>query len=148
MTTLIEYWASYKAWLQSTWGDHILDRWINSAMVLVHLGFGLVLVYDDPLSFSADTYDPLRTISQGNFWLWGVVILFSGLLMATPYKWVNVVGLWIGMAWMVVWTALFLLALFHSQEASAIPAVACGGFALINTALLTSRVINSEPFGW
>lgn len=141
------YWASLKSWLDHTWGNHLLDQWINTVMIMVHFGFGLVLLFSHPLTFGSKTYEPIVTLSQGHLWLWGVVIIFSGYLMAMPYKWLNVVGLWIGMAWMATWTSLFIWAVLSYPEASPLLVIACGGFAMINASLLTARVINTAPFG-
>ena len=144
MTTLSESWEDAKSWIKSpAWGNHLFDQWINTVMVGVHFGLGVSLLIGGPLRLSDPTYLPVVNMVGGHTWVWGVLILFSGLLMLAPHRPANIFGLWVGMGWMIAWTGLFLTSVVAFPNSALLPVIACGGFAMIDTALLTARVINS-----
>jgi hypothetical protein len=79
---------------------------------------------------------------NGQVWIWGVWSLLASLLMSMPFRRVNILGLWLGMAWLMMWTALFLLAVITYADAVATAMVAYGSLALVNGALLLARVLD------
>jgi len=111
-------------------------------MVMVNIGLGTSVLVGGQDRFTFPTYQPLITYSFGHIWLWGVAILIAAFLMATPFRWFNIVGLWISMCWHIVWMAAFTSALLRYEDAAATPIPAYGGLAMISAALLTARVID------
>jgi hypothetical protein len=64
--------------------------------------------------------------------------------MGVPFRWPIIFGLWLGMSWMAFWAGLFAVSAVTYENAAATPMVAYGGFALINAALLTARVLDKN----
>ena len=131
----------FRFYVQGAWEERLLVQWITVTMIAVHWGLGLSVLIGGQARFTVPTYQPLIDLTQGRVWIWGVTIVLSAVLMMTPFKWPNVLGLWIGMAWMVMWAVLFSVSLVQYPQAAATPAVAYAGFAMIDTALLTARVL-------
>ena len=122
--------------------ERLLAQWVTGIMIAVHWGLGIAIIVGGPQRFSIPSYRPLIDAVSGATWVWGVIILFSAMLMMTPFKWFNVVGLFIGVFWMNMWFALFAIALFNYPTSAATPVVAYAGFAMIDAALLTARVLD------
>lgn len=126
------------------WEDRLLAQWVTSIMIAVHWGLGLAILIGGRARFSVPSYQPLIAMTEGRIWLWGLAIMASAVLMMTPLKWPNVLGLWVGTAWMIMWTTAFAVALIQYPSAAATPVVAYAGFALVNTALLTARLLERQ----
>jgi hypothetical protein len=126
------------------WEDRLLAQWVTGIMIAVHWGLGLAILIGGRDRFSLPSYQPLIDLVGGQTWVWGVIIVVSAWLMMTPFKWLNVLGLWIGMCWMIMWMALFAVSVLHYPTAAATAMVAYGGFAMMDAALLTARVLDRE----
>lgn len=133
-----------KHFVTSRQAELVLSVWVTNVMVAVHFGLGLSIIAGGKSRFSLPTYQPLIEMTNGHIWIWGVAILAAGTLMTTPYKWPNALGLFIGMAWMNVWAALFAVSVVQHADSAATPMVVYLGFALVNTALLTARFVNHD----
>lgn len=134
-------WKRVKYYATGEWARRHLIQWITNIMVLVHFGLGVAILSGGIERFSLPSYQPLVGLTRGQVWWWGIIIITSAVFIIAPFKYVSMLGLLIGVAWMNMWAALFLVALLHYPEAAATPMVAYAGFALINTALLAARVV-------
>lgn len=124
-----------------SWTEHLVLLWIWNIMITVHVAFGVSILAGGPSRFTPPTYGPLIEFTGGQTWIWGVWILGSGLAMTIPCRWMQVAGLWFGMVWCIIWCALFSVAMVEYPTASSTAAVAYAGFAMLDAALLTARVI-------
>lgn len=131
----------FRFYVQGAWEGRLLVQWVTTVMIVVHWGLGLAIVVGGQARFSLPTYQPLISLTDGRVWIWGLPIMVSAGLMMTPFKWPNIFGMWLGMMWMIMWTSLFFVSLVQYPEAEATPIAAYAGFAMINTALLTARVL-------
>jgi len=133
-----------KYFVTDWFAERLLSQWVMCIMIIVHLGLCVAVVVGGAARFTIPSYEPLIEMSFGHTWLWGVWIGLSGWLMMFPYRWPNIVGLWLGMSWMVMWTGAFGYAMLLYPGAAATPVVAYAGFALIDSALLTARVVDKN----
>lgn len=124
--------------------ERLLTQWVTAIMMLVHWGLGLAIIIGGPQRFSLPSYQVLLDMVGGRTWIWGLIILTSAVMMLIPFKWINVGGLFIGVLWMNMWMACFMLSEIYFPTAAATPMVAYAGFALIDAALLTARVLDRE----
>ena len=124
------------------WVDRHLAQWITTIVIMINIGLGTAVFAGGVIRFSIPSYNPFIDYSQGQVWIWGVWICVSAFLMATPFRWLNIVGLWVGMFWHIIWMACFTIATIHYETAAATPIPAYGGLAMIHAALLTARVID------
>lgn len=124
------------------WADAHLAQWITSIMIMVHIGLGSAIFAGGLVRFSIPSYNPLIDYTHGNIWIWGVWISLSAVMMGAPFRRVNILGLWLGMAWHSVWMACFTVATMRYETAAATPIPVYGGMALVCAALLTARVID------
>lgn len=131
-----------KYFAKGLWVDKHLGQWITTIMVMINIGLGVAVLAGGVVRFSIPSYNPLIEYSYGNVWIWGVWICLAAVLMAAPFRWVNILGLWIGMFWHTIWMACFTIATIHYETAATTPIPTYGGFALISAALLTARVID------
>lgn len=122
--------------------EHIIVQWVTGIMIAIHWGLGLAILIGGRARFSLPSYEPLIHLVGGQTWIWGVIIVGSAWLMMTPFRWLNILGLLIGVAWMNMWMALFAVSVLHYPTATATAMVAYGGFAMIDAALLTARVLD------
>ena len=113
-------------------------------MIMVNVGLGMAILAGGGKRFSLPTYQPLIDYTHGNTWIWGLVIFLAAFGMAAPFRWPNIVGLWVGMFWNIIWMACFTIAAIDSPTAAATTIPAYGGFAMIHAALLTARVIDKS----
>lgn len=134
-----------KYYVRSVWAERILAQWVTNVIIGVHIGLGFAILAGGATRFTPPTYQPLLDLTSDKVWIWAVWILFSAVLIMTPFKWINAIGLWLGMFWHFTWAGLFLVAVNNYPIAGATPVVMYLGAALINAALLTVRVI--EPRG-
>jgi len=118
-----------------------LVQWVTTVLIMVNLGLGTAIIVGGVERFSPPSYNPLIAYSHGHTWIWGVWIALAGILMAAPFKWVNIIGLWLAMFWNMIWQACFIIAVVHYEGAAVTPIPVYGGFALITAGLLTARVI-------
>lgn len=123
------------------WVDKHFSQWLTTIVIMIHVGLAMVVVVGGVERFSIPSYNPLIAYSHGYTWIWGVWIGVSAALMATPFRWASIVGLWIGMVWHVIWMACFTIAALNYSVSATTPIPMYGGMALICTALLTARVI-------
>lgn len=133
---------SIKFFAKGVWVDKHLGQWITIIMIMVHIGLGTAVLAGGIVRFSIPSYNPLIDFCFGHVWIWGVVIIFSAMLMSAPFRWPNILGLWLGMMWHWIWMAAFTIAALNYETAAATPVPVYGGLAMICTALLTARVID------
>lgn len=126
------------------WVDRHLGAWITTIVIMVDVGLGTAVFAGGIVRFSLPSYDPLIDYTNGHIWLWGMWIIFAAFLMEPPFRKLNILGLWIGMLWHIVWMACFTIATLHYETAAATPIPVYGGFAMIHAALLTARVIDKS----
>lgn len=124
--------------------ERLLSQWVTGIMIAVHWGLGLAILIGGKERFSLPSYQPLIDLVGGETWVWGVAIAASAWLMMTPFKWLNVLGLLVGVAWMNMWMALFAVSVIHYPTSAATAMVAYAGFAMIDAALLTARVLDKQ----
>lgn len=130
-----------KYFARGLWVDNYLAQWITTIVIMIHIGLGSVVLVGGVDRFSIPSYNPLIAFSLGQTWIWGIWILLSGMLMSTPFRWLNIAGLWLGMFWHLIWMSCFTIAMLNFPTASTTPIPMYGGMALICTALMTARVI-------
>lgn len=135
MMTHLKYFA------RGLWVDKHFAQWITTIMIMAHVGLGFTVMVGGVDRFSIPSYNPLIHYSFGYTWIWGIWILLSGVLMSTPFRWPNIIGLWLGMFWHLIWMACFTIATLNFPTAAATPIPAYGALALVCAALLTARVI-------
>lgn len=126
------------------WSDRHVIPWVTVIMIMIHVGLGTTIISGGIERFSIPSYNPLIAYTYGHVWLWGVWIMTSAFLMATPFRRINILGLWIGMVFHMVWMVAFTVAALNYPNAALTPIPAYGGFAMICTALLTGRVIDKS----
>lgn len=124
--------------------ERLIAQWVTGIMIAVHWGLGLAILIGGRERFSLPSYKPLIEMVDGNTWVWGVLICLSAWLMMTPFKWMNCAGLLLGIAWMNMWMALFAISVLHYPTSAATAMVAYAGFAMIDAALLTARVLDKD----
>jgi hypothetical protein len=124
--------------------ERLLTQWVTAIMMLVHWGLGIAILVGGPARFTLPSYDILLTMVGGRSWIWGLTIMFSATLLLLPFKWGQVLGLFIGLVWMNLWMAGFAISVVYFPTAAATPEVAYAGFAMINAALLTARVLDKD----
>lgn len=126
------------------WVDKHLTQWFTTIIIMVHIGLGIAILSGGIRRFSIPSYNPLIDYMHGNIWIWGVWISASALLMASPFRWTNILGLWLGMVWHTIWMASFTVATIRYETAAATPIPVYGGLAMLCAALLTARVIDKS----
>lgn len=124
--------------------ERMLVQWLTAIMITVHWGLGLAILVGGKQRFSLPTYKPLIEIVNGHTWIWGAVAMFAAVLMMSPFKWPNIFGFWLGMCWMIIWMSLFAVSVLTFPTAAATAMVAYAGFAMIDAALLTARVLDQK----
>lgn len=135
----------YRFFITGAREGRLLCEWVTGIMIAVHWGLGLSILVGGRERFTVPTYQPLIDMTHGQIWVWGVVIMVSATLMMVPLKVPSVIGIWLGMVWMIMWTSLFAVSLVQNEHSAATPIVAYAGFGMINAALLTLRVIEKKP---
>lgn len=133
-----------KFFAKGVWVDKHLGQWITMIMIMIHIGLGTAIIAGGRIRFSAPSYNVLVDYTCGYTWLWGIVICCSAFMMAAPFRLLNILGLWLGMTWHIVWMAAFMIASLRYETAAATPIPVYGGLAMICAALLTARVIDKS----
>lgn len=133
--------ARIMRYLQDSWTEHQALQWIWNIMIAVHVALGVAVLAGGRARFDYPTYKPLVDMVHGETWIWGAWILVAATLMTIPARWPQMIGLWLGMSWQIMWFTLFAVAVVKYPDSGATASVAYAGFALIDAALLTARVI-------
>lgn len=131
-----------KYFAKGLWVDQHLAQWITTIMIMVHVSLGMVIIAGGVQRFSRPSYRPLIDYVDGQVWIWACVIFSSAILMSSPFRWPNIIGLWVGMGWHICWFSCFTVAALRYPDAVATAIPAYAGFAMICAALLTARVID------
>lgn len=131
----------FRYYVVGAWEERLLVQWVTTIMIVVHWGLGLSILVGGTARFTVPSYQPLIDMTGGHTWVWGVSSMAAAALMMVPFKWPSVAGLWLGMVWMIMWTSLFAVSLVQYPNAAATPVVAYAGYAMVNAALLTARVL-------
>jgi hypothetical protein len=126
------------------WVDRHLSQWVTTIMIMINAGLGFVILSGGVERFAPPSYNPLVDFTHGRTWIWGLWILISGMLIATPFRWPSIAGLWLGLVWHVIWMSCFIVAVINFPGAASTPIPVYGGLALLSTALLTARVIETQ----
>lgn len=127
---------------KGVWVDKYLSAWITSIVIMINIGLGIAILSGGEVRFSIPSYNPLVDYVHDQVWIWGIWISISALLIGTPFRWLNILGLWLGMFWHLIWMAAFTIATLRYETAAATPIPIYGGMAMISAALLTARVID------
>lgn len=130
--------------VMSNWGNEMAMRWIANVLFAVHLGLGVAILAGGIYRFPYPTYQPLIDIVNGQTWIWGLWIVAAALLLMFPSRWPQILGLWLGMCWHIMWCAAFAVAVVQYPTAGATAMISYGGFALLNAALLTARIVERD----
>ena len=133
-----------KYFAKGQWVEQNLAQWITTILIMVNMGLATAIIVGGSSRFAIPSYLPLIDYVNGETWIWGCMIALSGLLMSVPFRWPNILGLWLSMFWYVVWMACFTIAVTHHPTAAATPIPIYGGLAMISAALLTARVIDKS----
>lgn len=133
-----------KYFARGLWVDKHLSQWMTTIMIMLHFGLAMAIIIGGPGRFSPPSYSPLIDYTEGNVWIWGLWMGVSAILMGTPFRALNIVGLWIGMVWHICWMSCFTIALLRYPDAAATPIPIYGALAMICAALLTARVIDKS----
>lgn len=131
-----------KYFAKGFWVDKHLAQWITTIVIMVNFGLGAVIFASGSSRFTSPSYDSLSNITNGNLWIWAVWIMASAVLMSLPFRWPNIIGLWLSMLWNIIWMTGFAIAAIHDPGAAATPIPVYAGFAMVSAALLTARVID------
>lgn len=127
---------------RSNWSEKHALIWVSNIMLWGHVALGVAVLVGGPHRFPFPTYQPLLMMVNGATWVWGAWILGAAALMTVPSKWPQIIGLWFGMVWHIMWCAAFAVAIVKYPTAGATAAVAYGTFAMIDAALLTARIVD------
>jgi hypothetical protein len=133
--------SNVRYFAQGFWVDKHFAQWITSILIMIEFGLGVVIIVGGVDRFSVPSYNPLIDFSNGHTWIWGLWICLSAALISTPLRWPNIIGLWLGMVWHLIWMACFTIAVLNYPHAATTPIPIYGGMALLCSALLTARVI-------
>lgn len=133
-----------KYYAKGFWVDKHLAQWLTTILIMVNVGLGVAVLAGGKERFTIPSYQPLIDYVQGHIWIWGVWICVAALLMSVPFRWPNIIGLWLSMFWHLIWMGCFAIAAVHYATSAATPIPVYGGFAMISAALLTARVIDKS----
>lgn len=133
-----------KYFAEGFWVEKHLAQWFTTIMIMVNVGLGVAVLAGGKERFTVPSYQPLIDYSAGHVWIWGVWILVAALLMSIPFRWPNIIGLWLSMFWHLIWMGCFAIAVVHYSGSAATPIPVYGGLAMMSAALLTARVIDKS----
>lgn len=126
------------------WVDAHFSQWVTTIVIMIHMGLSMAIISGGVDRFAIPSYNPLVEYTQGHVWVWGVWIAISGILISVPFKWPNVLGLWLGMFFHIIWMVCFTIAVVKYDSAASTPIPMYGGLAVLNAALLTARVLDKD----
>jgi ABC-type microcin C transport system permease subunit YejB len=136
-----------KCFARGPWSEAHLGEWVTLILLMVNVGLGTTILVGGVERFPIPTYDPLIDYAYGRIWIWGVIILCAAFLIGTPFRWFNIMGLWLSMAWHFVWMAAFTISVAHFPASAATPIPVYGGFAMISAALMTAKILDRPREG-
>lgn len=131
-----------KYYAKGFWVDKHLAQWLTTIVIMVNIGLGIAVLAGGKERFTVPSYQPLIDYTHGATWIWGVWICISAFLMSVPFRWPNIIGLWLSVCWHIIWMAAFSTAVIRYADAAATPIPAYAGLAMVSAALLTARVID------
>jgi UPF0716 family protein affecting phage T7 exclusion len=120
--------------------DDWLVAWLTGLMALVHACLGAAVLVGGVRRFSLPSYQPLIDLVGGHVWIWGVVAIIAAVLMVVPHWVANAAGLWLGMAWMGMWAALFAHSVWTNPAAVATAMIAYSGYVGVNGGLFVEVI--------
>lgn len=126
------------------WVDRHLAQWFTIILIMGNVGLASAIFSGGRQRFSPPSYNPLVDYVDGQVWIWGATILAAAFLMSVPFRWPNIVGLWVSMSWHIVWMACFTRAVFAYETAAATPIPMYFMGASFSLALLTARVVDKS----
>lgn len=129
---------------KGVWVNRHLAQWVTTIVIMVHISLGIAVIAGGLARFTLPSYEPLIFYSGGHVWIWGVWIMVSAILISTPFRWPNILGLWIGLVWHIIWMTCFTIAAVRYETAAATPVPMYGGMAMISAALLAAKVIEKS----
>ena len=132
-----------KFFARGAWIEEHFVQWITVIMVIINVGLGTAIIAGGSSRFVIPSYSPLIDLVNGHTWIWGVWIMISAILMTFPFRLVNILGLWLGVFWHFMWLSCFTFAVIQYDNAASTPVPTYGGFALIMTALMTAKVLDT-----
>jgi hypothetical protein len=130
--------------LTSVWGERTITQWVANVLLFVHSGLGIAIMVGGIARLTPPSYDPLIYLVHGQVWILGVWSLVVACLLVVPLRWPNIIGLFLGMVWMWLWTGMFTVAVTQFPTASATAIIAYAGFGLLDLGLLAVRVIDRD----
>lgn len=129
-------------WVEDGVTQELLTRLVSTIVIISHACLGIVVVADRTL-FQQEEYYPLRDIVSGHILVWAVWILASAFLMLSPFRWLSITGLWLGVLWTATWTASCALAASRpDSDGGSVAMILYGTLSAIDAALLTARVLD------
>lgn len=131
-----------KYFAKGFWVEKHLAQWFTTILIMVNIGLGTAVLAGGVDRFTPPSYSPLIDYTKGNVWIWGLWIGLAALLMSVPFRWPNIIGLWLSAFWHIIWMACFTIAAVNYAGAAATPIPVYGGLAMFSAALLTARVID------
>lgn len=131
-----------KYYAKGVWVDRNLSQWVTTIAIMINIGLSTAIFAGGLERFPPPSYKPLTDYTEGHVWIWACWIAGSSFLMGAPFRWLNIIGLWVGMFWHIIWMGCFTIATIHYETAAATPIPVYGGLAMIHAALLTARVID------
>ena len=131
-----------RAFEKGRWSAEKVLDWLLSILGSIHIGLATSIIVGGEQRFKNPSLRPLYHLVDGQVWVWGFWIFVSGILIISPFKTGEVIGLWLGMCWHFFWMACVTVAVIRIQNAAATTIPVYGGFALICTVLLTAKVLD------
>lgn len=128
----------------SYWSPEKVLEWLTHILSLIHVGLATSIIVGGFNRFNNPSMQPLIQYVNGEVEIWGVVIFVSGILIATPFKWVSVLGLWIGMCWHFIWMSSFVVAVHDKTNATATAVPMYGGLAIVCAIFLIAKVLDTK----
>lgn len=144
MTRAKCFFVKTKNFARGEWVEKHFSQWVTTIVIMIHMGLAMAIISGGVERFAIPSYNPLVEYTQGHVWIWGAWIGISGILISVPFKWPNVVGLWLGMTFSIVWMVCFTIAVVRYDNAASTTIPMYGGLAVLNTALLTARVLDKD----
>lgn len=126
------------------WVAEHLAQWITTIVIVINACLAMAIWAGGLIRFPRPSYGPLIDYTDGEIWIWGALIFATVLLMSVPFRWPNMIGLWLSMLWHFCWMSCFLIAALEYNDAVVTPIPMYGGLAMISAALLTARAIDKS----